>query len=119
MILGRHKISLFDLKFLNIPIINSERLKKIRMANDQISLIEFCLIFLNRSPLKLNALQMGFNFIVIKSDDFHGIIVERCRKICLRRGRKGQISNSIADSADKVLVLRHKMPLHNNSLNSS
>lgn len=62
---------------------------------------------------------MSFNFVIVKSDDFHRIIVEWCRKISLSRGWKSQISNSIADSADEIFILCHKMPLDNNCLDSS
>jgi len=75
LILGRHEVSLLDLKLLYIPIINSVRLKEIRLAYDHIPLIELSLNFLNRSSLKLHALQMCFNFVIVKSDDFHWIII--------------------------------------------
>ena len=62
---------------------------------------------------------MSFYFVIVKSDDFHWIIVEWCWKISLRRGWKGQISDGVAYSTNEVLVLSHKMPLDNNSLNTS
>ena len=89
------------------------------MANDQITLIEICLNLLYSIPFKLYTLQMSFYLVIIKSDDFYGIIVEWCWKISLRRGWKSQISDSIAYSANEILVLSHKMPLDNNSLNTS
>ena len=105
LIHGWDKVSCFNLKFLNISIINSKWLKIIIMSNYQITINKLTLNIGDWFSVKLNALKMWSNLVIVKSDYFHWVIIQCSWEICLRGIRQSKVRYSIANSADEVLVL--------------